>query len=289
MSASTPAIDGDLLFVHTSNGPDETGAVPAPQAPSFIAVDRRDGTLRWKDASPGAGLVDGQWSSPTVIEIGGSKQVLFPGGDGWLYSFALGTGEPLWKFDGGGAKPRNAFVATAVEHGGLVYLAAGRDPEQGSGPGSLWCLDPAAFATADDRGRVRWRFGPEGKRPADSAPPASGRAPGSFSRSISTVAIDDGIVYAADIDGYLVAIDGGTGGELWRHDMLAPVWASPLAVDGVVYISDTDGEVAVLAAGSERTVIAEIAMDAPVYRAPVAEGGVLYLMTAGRLYALAER
>jgi outer membrane protein assembly factor BamB len=287
MSASTPAIDGDLLFVLTSNGIDETGAVPAPQAPSFVAVDRRDGTLRWKDASPGAGLVDGQWSSPTVIEVAGSKQVLFPAGDGWLYSFAPAKGELLWKFDGGGAAPRNAFVATAVEHEGLVYLASGRDPEQGSGPGTLWCLDPAVPAHASEGARIRWRFGPSAERATEPAPPG-GRAPGSFSRSISTVAIDGDIVYAADIDGYLVAIDVGTGRELWRHDMLAPVWASPLVAGGAVYISDTDGEVAVLEAGPKRSLLAEIALDAPIYRAPVVENGVLYLMTAGRLYALAE-
>ena len=283
MSASTPAILGDLLFVLTSNGIDEAGAVPAPAAPSFLAVDRRDGTVRWSDASPGAGLVDGQWSSPTVVSAGGRDQVLFPGGDGWLYSFAPASGELLWKIDGGGvdagagssARPRNAFVATAVIAGGTVYIAAGRDPEQGSGPGSLWALDPAVEPGREPLQRVRWRFrgAPDG---------------GSFARSISTVAVDRGIVYAADIDGYVVALEAGSGLELWRHDMLAPVWASPVVAEGRVYISDTDGEVAVLAAGPRLEVLAESTMDAPVHRAPAILEGVLFLMTAERLYALSS-
>jgi outer membrane protein assembly factor BamB len=121
---------------------------------------------------------------------------------------------------------------------------------------------------------VRWRFA--------GAPGAS------FGRSIATVAVDRGIVYAADVDGFVVALDAASGRELWRHDMLAAVWASPLVARGRVYVSDTDGEVAVLEAGPKRRVLAEIAMEAPIHRPPAIAEGVLYLMTAGRLYALAE-
>jgi outer membrane protein assembly factor BamB len=291
MSASTPAILGDLLFVLTSNGVDEMGGVPAPGAPSFLAVDRLDGKVRWSDASPGAGLVDGQWSSPTVLVAGGRSQVLFPGGDGWLYSFEPEIGKLLWKVDGGAvptpaegsrgsgaaahasatspARERNAFIATATVAKGLVYIAAGRDPEQGSGPGGLWCLDPSLAAGVDGAARVRWRFG------------------GAFSRSIASAAVADGIVYAADLDGFVVALDAATGRELWRHDMLAPVWATPLVTAGRVYVGDTDGEVAVLEAGPRRRVLSEMALEAPIYRPPAVEGGVLYLLTAGRLYAFA--
>jgi outer membrane protein assembly factor BamB len=290
MSASTPAVLGDLLFVHTSNGVDETGSVPARGAPSFIAVDRDTGKLRWSSAAPGAELVDGQWSSPTVLQAGGRDQVLFPGGDGWLYSFAPEDGELLWRVDGGALPAgadgqRNAFVATATVANGLLYIAAGRDPEQGAGPGSLWCIDPAAPSTADPASRVRWRFGAV----ASAAGAGSGGSDrsGTFARSIATVAVAGGIVYAADIDGFLVAVDAGSGNELWRHDLLAAVWASPFVAEGRVYVSDTDGEVVVLEAGAKRHVLAEIAMEAPIYRPPAAAQGVLYLMTAGRLYALA--
>jgi len=290
MSASTPAILGDLLFVHTSNGIDESGSVPAPLAPSFLAVDRHSGKVRWSDASPGQGLVDGQWSSPTLLHAEGQPQVLFPGGDGWLYSFAPESGELLWKLDGGGvtaagtgaARPRNAFVATAAVAGDTVFIPAGRDPEQGSGPGSLWALDPAPGSAATPAERVRWRFGSAGA-PAGAEP---GR--GAFARAIATVAVAAGIVYAADVDGFVVALEAASGRELWRHDMLAPVWASPLVARGRVYIADTDGEVAVLGEGARRELLSEISMAAPIHRAPVASGGVLYLMTADHLYALAQ-
>ena len=148
---------GDLLFVNTSNGLDESHInLPAPQAPSFICMDKNTGEVLWTDASPGRNILHGQWSSPTVAELGGVPQALFAGGDGWLYSFRAdrgkdGQGELLWKFDCnpktskwvlGGAGTRNNLIATPVVYNDLVYIAVGQDPEHGEGEGHLWCIDP---------------------------------------------------------------------------------------------------------------------------------------------------
>ncbi len=88
-------------------------------------------------------------------ELGGVAQVIFGGGDGYLYSFAAegkdGKAELLWKFDCnpkdslyslGGAATRNHVIATPVVYDGLVYVAVGEDPEHGEGGGHLWCIDP---------------------------------------------------------------------------------------------------------------------------------------------------
>ena len=65
MAASTPLALGDLVFVSTSNGVTDDGRVPAPEAPSFAAFERSTGRPVWRDGSPGAGLIDGQWGSPS--------------------------------------------------------------------------------------------------------------------------------------------------------------------------------------------------------------------------------
>jgi outer membrane protein assembly factor BamB len=155
-SCSVTAL-GDTLFVITSNGVDEGHYnIPAPDAPSFMAMDKNTGEVFWTDKSPGTNIVHGQWSSPTVAILGGVPQVLFGGGDGYLYSFRADKGqngkpELLWKFDCnpkqakwvlGGAGTRNDIIATPVVHDGLVYLAVGQDPEHGEGIGHLWCIDP---------------------------------------------------------------------------------------------------------------------------------------------------
>ena len=148
---------GDFLLVNTSNGLDESHInLPAPEAPSFICMNKNTGEVYWTDNSPGVNILHGQWSSPTVGELGGVPQVIFAGGDGWVYSFKVdegkdGKGELLWKFDAnpkeskwilGGRGTRNNIIATPVIYDGRVYVAVGQDPEHGEGIGHLWCIDP---------------------------------------------------------------------------------------------------------------------------------------------------
>jgi len=149
---------GNVLFVNTSNGLDETHLnLPAPNAPSFMAMNRETGEVLWTDKSPGTNILHGQWSSPTLADIGGVKQVLFAGGDGWVYSFApegdgKGNSKLLWKFDCnpkdskwilGGSGTRNNIIATPVVYDNLVYVTVGQDPEHGEGIGNMWCINPA--------------------------------------------------------------------------------------------------------------------------------------------------
>lgn len=148
---------GDLLFVNTSNGVDvEHNYIPAPDAPSFFAMNKHTGEVLWTDNSPGLNILHGQWSSPTYGVLGGQPQVIFAGGDGWVYSFdpqgaSDGASKLLWKFDANpkeskwelmGKGTRNNIIATPVIYDGKVYVAVGQDPEHGEGVGHLWCIDP---------------------------------------------------------------------------------------------------------------------------------------------------
>ena len=157
MCSCSVAIVGDILLVNTSNGLDESHInLPSPDAASFIALDRNTGELLWSDKSPGANILHGQWSSPTTGEFNGQSQVIFAGGDGWVYSFdpkgdGEGNAKLLWKLDGnpkdskwilGGRGTRNNIIATPVVYDGMVYVAVGQDPEHGEGVGHVWCIDP---------------------------------------------------------------------------------------------------------------------------------------------------
>ena len=154
-SCSVTAV-GDLLFVNTSNGVDEGHInLPNAAAPTFLCVDKRDGKVLWADGSPGANVLHGQWSSPSYAVIDDIPQVIFGGGDGWVYGFDArgdnGKAKLLWQFDAnpkdskyvlGGRADRNHIIGTPVIHDGLVYVAVGEDPEHGEGVGHLWCIDP---------------------------------------------------------------------------------------------------------------------------------------------------
>src|SRR5262249_21684173 len=72
LATSSPLVVSDLVFVITSNGVDEGHInVPSPKAPSFIAVDKKTGVVKWKDNSPGEKIIHGQWSNPVYAVING--------------------------------------------------------------------------------------------------------------------------------------------------------------------------------------------------------------------------
>ena len=156
-------------------------------------------------------------------------------------------------------------------HESKVYVGMGQDPEHGEGVGNFWAFDPGGKAgDITDKAKVWHRGGKE------------------FHRTISTVAIQDGIVYAADLSGFLYALDARTGEHFWTHDMLAAVWASPFVADGKLYLGDEDGDVTVLKLGKKKEVLAEMNLGQSVYATPFAKDGVLYVLSRNQVYAFAE-
>jgi len=273
MANSSPVVWEDLVLLETSNGrSDGHETIPAPRAPSFIAVSKTTGNVVWQDNSPGEGILHGQWSSPALGEVGGVMQAFFPGGDGWLYGFSARTGQRLWKFDlnpkdASWPKTRNDGIATPVFHDGKVYLAIGQDPESGEGIGHMYAIDPTKRGDVTETGRV-WHYD-------------------KIRRSISTAAVANGLVFISDFSGFLHCLDAATGRPYWTFDTLAAVWGSPLVADGKVYLGDEDGDVIVLHAGKDLKKIAETNMGNAIYSTPVPANGVLYVMTRSELYAIA--
>jgi len=274
MANSSPIVWEDLVFVVTSNGRDEShDKVPAPRAPSFIAVNKATGKVVWQDSSPGENILHGQWSSPALGDVGGVMQAFFPGGDGWLYGFNARTGERLWTFDlnpkdAVWPKTRNDGIATPVFHDGRVYMAVGQDPESGEGVGHMYAIDPGQRGDITGTGAV-WHYV-------------------KIRRSISTAAVADGLVFISDFSGFLHCLDAATGKPHWTFDTLAAVWGSPLVADGKVFLGDEDGDVVVLQAGREMKKLAEVNMGNTVYGTPVPANGVLFVMTRSDLFAIAS-
>ena len=279
LATSSPlGIDG-RLFALTSNGVDEGHIhIPAPFAPSFIALDQQSGKLIWDSSLPGDQILHGQWANPAYGVAGGREQVIFPGGDGWLYSLTPDTGELIWKFDCnpkdsvwelGGRGTRNNIVSTPVFYDGKVYIAVGQDPEHGEGEGHLWAIDASGKGDITATGAV-WHFGNK-----------------AYHRTISTVAISDGLLYTADLSGFVYCLDAQTGEHYWTHDTFAAIWGSPFVADGKVYIGDEDGDIDVLKVGKKLEVLHETNLGSAVYTTPVAHNGVLYIASRNTLFAIA--
>ncbi len=112
----SPAINGDFLYVQTSNGVDRNMGpakekdrkVPAPDAPNLIVLEKKTGRLAATDAAPIAGhLLHGQWSSVSLGTVAGRRLVFYGGGDGLCYAFEAVTSVPekpvklktVWSYD----------------------------------------------------------------------------------------------------------------------------------------------------------------------------------------------
>ena len=281
LATCSPLAVGDLLILETSNGVDEGHIhIPSPDAPSFIALNKHTGELVWEDASPGENILHGQWANPAYGVIKGVPQVIIPGGDGWIYAFEPETGNIIWKFDCnpkdsvwelGGRGTRNNIISTPVVYEDKVFVAVGQDPEHGEGVGHLWCIDASQTGDITETAGI-WHFGDE-----------------QFNRTMSTVAIADGLLYISDLGGFLYCLDVNTGDPYWTHDTFAAIWGSPYVVDGKVYLGDEDGDVVILKAGKTKQVLFETNMDSAVYTTPVAKNGVLYIVTRNMLIAIEEK
>ncbi len=279
LATSSPVPGGDLIFVLTSTGVDEGHLnLPVPDAASFIAVNKKTGEIAWESDLPGENILHGQWASPAYGIIGNVPQVIMPGGDGWCYSFEPKTGKLLWKFDLnpkgtkwvlGGRGTKNNIIATPVIYDNKIFLCVGQDPEHGEGPGHLFCIDGTKRGDITETGSV-WHFGDE-----------------AYHRSMSTVAIADGLCYASDLSGFLYCLDVKTGKQHWKYDTFAAIWGSPFVVDGKVLLGDEEGEVVVLKHGKKLEEIGTYDMMNAVYTTPVVANGTLYITNRKALFAIA--
>jgi outer membrane protein assembly factor BamB len=264
-SVCSPLIVDDLLFVITANGVDETLLkVAAPDAPSFIALNKKTGKLVWKSNAPGEAILHGQWSNAAFGEIYGVRQVIFPGGDGWLYSFVPETGELIWKFDCNqkdagdvvpGVGTRNYFLGTPVIYDNRVYIGTGQDPERGGATANFFCIAPTmkgdisktVISGRDKDGKPLnekenpnscevWRYGgPETRKWAQFGY--------KFGRTVSTACIVDDIVYIPELAGFLHCLNAKTGEHYWKYDTRSTIRGSAYYVDGKVFLANDNGEV----------------------------------------------
>jgi len=275
LSNSSPVIHGNLIYVMTSNGQDESHVnIPSPKAPAIIALDKTTGKLVWEDNSVFDKILHGQWSSPAVGTIGGAVQVVNAQGDGWIRGYEAITGKKLWEFDTNPKdsvwpKTRNEVISTPVIVGDVVYISNGQDPEHGEGVGHAYAIDATKRGDITTTGRL-WHYD-------------------KIRRSVSTPAIADGLIYWPDFSGFLHCLDQKTGQAYWTHDMFAAIWGSPMVADGKVYLGDEDGDIAILQPGKTLKVLGEVNMGSSVYSSPVAVGNTLFISSRNQLFAIGPK
>ena len=287
-------LHGDLLYLCTANGVEWThDHVVHPEAPSVIVLDKRTGKLVARDDfGIGSDITHGQWSSPAMGEVGDKTLGFFGAGNGYAYAFEMLAPDQIgdtprvlknaWKFNGHPLAQTQDHVPPDHQHdsksyqvtampvfaNNRLYVPFTQEPFHGMKKASLVCLD--ATGTGDmTRSGIVWSYDAIGS-------------------TVSTVAISDGLVYAADFDGQLHCLDADSGECYWVHEAGGPIWGSPLVADDKVYLGTGRNYFWVLKAGKQLEVINSIRMRDGVFTTPVAANGVLYVMTNKHLYAVGK-
>lgn len=323
MTSCSIASWGDLIYIITSNGVDETHKhMPAPQAPSIICLNKNTGKLVWTDNSPGINVLHGQWASPAITEVNGRPLVIAPLGDGWVYAYDARDGKIVWKFDCNPKdavypQTRNELIATPVIVDNKMYLANGQDPEHGEGSGLLWCVDITKTGDVSaeldaDPNQPKPTAGTELMAPAGQQQRKGKPNPNSavvwkyesfdknkngkierierMNRTISSAVVIDGLCFVPDFSGFLHCFDAKTGEVFWTYDMESAMWGSPLAVDGKLYLTDENGNVRIFAISKEMKLLSptddHLNLGSASYCSPVIANGVLYLTNRERLFAI---
>jgi hypothetical protein len=290
----SPLVLGDLVYVCTSNGVDLSHKrLPSPEAPSLIVLDKQTGKLiATDDAHIGPHIFHGEWSSPSLAQVGDRQLILFGAGDGYCYAFdpvpapnPSGQGKILrtvWRCDcnppeyrvrDGKRLPYNKnaegpseLLGTPVFYKNKVYVTIGQDTRHGPGPGAVTCIDATRSGDLSTHGVV-WRFT-------------------DINRSFATPSVVEGLVYVTDVLGTVRCLDAETGQCYWTHETKGQMFGSTLVDDGKIYTGNGNGKLTILAAGKEKKVLNEIRLGSAINATPVAANGVLYVATQRELYAL---
>lgn len=300
-------IDGNLMYICTSHGVEWTHKyVVTPTAPTLIVLDKRNGRLLARDDfGIGPDIVHGQWSSPTMGTVDGKKQLCLGAGNGRVYAFApldpalvpeeappsaegsMPSGEiprltNLWQFNGqplaqtqdhvpmDHQHDTTSYIVTAVPvyHNNRVYVPITQEVFHNLKLGWLVCLDAAGRGDITRTG-LKWSYD-------------------AVAGSVATVAIADGLLYAAGFDGKLHCLDAETGQVHWVHHCGKPIWASPLVADGKVYLGTGSQTFWILRHGKQLEVVNRIRMPSGVYCTATAANGTLFIATQKNLYAVGK-
>ena len=172
-----------------------------------------------------------------------------------------------------------SILATPVFYKNKVYVALGRDANEGLQGGNLVCIDATRKG---DMKSGEWLWSHK------------------INRSASTVAVADGLVYAVDFGATVYCFDAETGKKYWEYLCVADpssgwagvghCYASPLVADGKLYIR-TLKKLFVFATGREARLLGKVDISGgdEGYATPCAVGNTLFVSSGKQLWAVEDK
>ncbi|GAB5513245.1 outer membrane protein assembly factor BamB family protein [Rhodopirellula baltica] len=253
--ASSPAIHGDRVAVICDD----------PDHPFVTVLQLSDGEEIWR--SDRTEVCERSWGSPLIHEADGVTQMVINGWP-WIVSYDFGTGEELWRLEGGGDNP----IPTPFVSNGWIYITNAH-----GGKAPIYVIEPDARGTLsldseEESSAIVW----------------SVERGGSY---MSTPVVAGDFLYLGNSNGVVRCFHAETGEKAFQERLgkEAGVIASLVTADGNVYCASENGTVYVLKSGPELDVVAENPMGEPCFATPAISGDKLFIRTTKRLVAIGTK
>lgn len=235
-SAATPIVWGDTVFVTSAQeGFTELGGGPRPRSAGvasadkifLLALDRKDGSIRWKREIDGGNQLFRKQNSASPSPITDGINVWVMTGNGRLTCLTM-EGKEVWRrdvqADYGRFGLNHGYASTPLLHGGRLYVQVLH---------GMKTDDPSyVFAVDKGTGKTIWKV----ERPTD----AVSESPDSYTtpQIVSVLGKPQLVISGGD---YVTGHDLETGRERWRlggfnpsHDSANRIISSALVVGDIV-------------------------------------------------------
>ena len=288
LASPTPIVEGDRVYVHFGafgtacitqsgeivwktkleydNGQHGTGGSPVlyedlliiscdgNDVQFVVALDKLTGKVRWKKSREGYQA----YTTPLIIELAGSPQVISPGAFRAI-SYDPRNGKELWQITYGEGFSN---VPRPVYGDGLVFICTGFQ-------------QPSLLAVRVDgkgdvtKSKVQWKL--DRGVPLTPSPLLVGSE-----------------LYMVTDNGIVTCVDAKTGKEYWRARVGGNHSASPIYADGRIYFLNEEGESVVLAPGQQLKHLATNQLDGRTLASMAVSNGSIFIRSDTHLYRISN-
>jgi outer membrane protein assembly factor BamB len=248
-NGGSPLLCGDLLIFSADGKAD----------PFVAALDRASGEVRWKQPRDTTAKKTFSFSTPTEIEVDGSKQVICAG-SGFVAAYNPPDGREIWRVrygEGYSVVPRPVFA------NGLLFLASGYDRSV------LYAIDPKGAQGDATETNVVWTL----EKGAPLTP--------------SVLVAGDELYFVSD-NGVATCIDARTNKNHWTKRLGGDYSASPIFAEGRIYFQSEAGVTTVIKAGTQYEALSTNDIGERTLASPIATDGAIYIRSQSHLWRIGE-
>ena len=255
---SSPILFKDLLIL-TMDGVD---------VQYLVALDKTTGQTVWKtdrsaewndldtDGKPrGEGDLRKAYSTPLIIDVNGSKQMISVGAKA-VYGYDPADGRELWKVH----NRAYSGAASPVYGNGIAYMISG------FGKTELLAVRVDGSGDVTDT-HIVWK--------------TSRNVP----RTPSPLLIDD-LLFTINDTGTVMCLEALTGKEIWSQRITGDYAASLLYADGQIYCFNRDGKTTIFRAAHKYEILATNTLNSGFMASAAVAGRALFLRTKTHLYRI---